>query len=411
MYLYHKDGQIKLVSDKPVSVEGLSEVLVDVGRNSPRKVIRNFVIRNNRLLAKGQKVDKDKLKIAMVGVWGIPCGIATYTGFLVGALREAGHEVTIFAEHGQKEVPDPSVIRCWKRGQSLSKLTRELKTYDPDVIFIQHEYGIFPDARRWTNFISQIQDYNYHVTLHSVYKHRDKSVCESICKSIIVHSEIAKEVLIEKGIVSNIQVIPHGCVEIPDTRRLWNIYKSPHTVLQFGFGFEYKGWEVSLEAISILKEKYPDIFYLILFSESDFVQEVHDSQYQKVVDLVQAKGLEEHVSIIRGFQPDSSLSNFLRTIKIAIFPYTAHPDHVVYGSSGAARLALANGTPTIVSRVPLFYDLAGILPRISTAEELAAEIDTLFSNEAAYRKQIEKQRAFVKKNNWNSTAQRYLAIV
>jgi glycosyltransferase involved in cell wall biosynthesis len=411
MYLYHKDGQIKLISDRPVVMKGLSEVSVGIGRHSPQQIIRDFVIHNNKLVAKGQKIDKTKLKIAMVGVWKIPCGIATYTEFLVEALREAGHEVMIFAEHDLKAESDPSVIRCWKRGQNLSKLVSEIKKYDPDTIFIQHEYGIFPDARKWTSFISQIQNYNHHVVLHSVYKHKDKSVCETICKSIIVHSDIAKEVLIEKGIESTIYVIPHGCIEVEDTSRLWNIYKSPHTVLQFGFGFEYKGWDISLEAISILKEKYPDIFYLILFSESPFVQEIHDSQYQKVVELIEQKGLAENVSIVRGFQSDVSLSNFLRTVRIAIFPYTAHPDHVVYGSSGAARFSLANGTPTIVSRVPLFYDLAGVLPRVDTAEELAAEIDALFSSNITYRKQVEKQQAFVKKNNWKNAAQKYLSIV
>lgn len=411
MYLYHKDGRITLVSRTPLYAEGLSEVSVGIGRHSPKQIIQDFVIKDGKLVAKRRRLDKKKLRIAMVGVWGIPCGIATYTEFLVLALRAAGHEVTLFAEHDQNAVEDPSVVRCWKRGNSLIGLAKALKQHDPDVIFIQHEYGIFPDARKWTGFISQIQDFNYYVVLHSVYKHRDKAVCEAICKNIIVHSEVAKEVLIEKGIESNIQVIPHGCVEIEEVHRLWNIYRSPHTILQFGFGFEYKGWEVALDAVALLKEKYPDVFYLILFSESNFVPEIHDSQYQRIVGLIESKGLEENVSVIRGFQSDDSLANFLRTVRVAIFPYTAHPDHVVYGSSGAARLSLANGAPTIVSKVPLFSDLEEVLPRVENAEELAAEIDKLFSNGSAYHKQVRKQREFVRKNSWALTAQRYVEVL
>jgi glycosyltransferase involved in cell wall biosynthesis len=411
MYLYHEDGRIRLVSSKPLHAEGLAEVSVGIGRRSAKQIIQDFVIKDGKLIAKKRQIDKTKLRIAMVGVWGIPCGIATYTEFLVQELRAAGHEVTIFAEHTQEEKEESNVVRCWSRGQSLTKLVRALKKHDPDVIFIQHEYGIFPDARKWTGFISQIQDFNHYVVLHSVYKHRDKAVCEAICKNIIVHSEIAKQVLVEKGIVSNIQVIPHGCVEIEEVNRLWNIYRSPHTVLQFGFGFEYKGWDVALDAVTILKEKHPDIFYLILFSESNFVPEIHNAQYQRIVDLIQEKGLEEHVAVIRGFQSDESLTNFLRTVRVAIFPYTAHPDHVVYGSSGAARMALANGTPTIVSKVPLFYDLDGILPRVESAEELAAEIDKLFSSNVAYRKQVKKQQEYVQQNSWAITAQRYVDVV
>jgi glycosyltransferase involved in cell wall biosynthesis len=411
MYLYHEDGRIRLVSSKPLHAEGLAEVSLGIGRRSAKQIIQDFVIKDGKLVAKKRQIDKTKLRIAMVGVWGIPCGIATYTEFLVQELRAAGHEVTIFAEHTQEEKEESNVVRCWSRGQSLTKLVRALKKHDPDVIFIQHEYGIFPDARKWTGFISQIQDFNHYVVLHSVYKHRDKAVCEAICKNIIVHSEIAKQVLVEKGIVSNIQVIPHGCMEIEEVNRLWNIYRSPHTVLQFGFGFEYKGWDVALDAVAILKEKHPDIFYLILFSESNFVPEIHNAQYQRIVDLIQEKGLEEHVAVIRGFQSDESLTNFLRTVRVAIFPYTAHPDHVVYGSSGAARMALANGTPTIVSKVPLFYDLDGILPRVESAEELAAEIDKLFSSNVAYRKQVKKQQKYVQQNSWAITAQRYVDVV
>lgn len=411
MYLYHKDGRIKLVSSTPICTDGLSEVSVGIGYHSPKQIIRDFVIKDGKLVRKERRLNKKKLKIAMVGVWDIPCGIATYTEFLVNALRDAGHEVTIFAEHSQDEKEEPFVVHCWKRGESLTKLAKALKRHDPDVIFIQHEYGIFPDARKWTGFISQIQDYNYYVVLHSVYKHRDKAVCEAICKNIIVHSDVAKQILMEKGIDSNIQVVPHGCLEISEVGRLWNIYRSPHTVLQFGFGFEYKGWDVALNAIALLKEKYPDIFYLILFSESNFVPEIYDLQYQRILDLIQEKELEENVSVIRGYQSDDSLANFLRTVRIAIFPYTAHPDHVVYGSSGAARLALANGTPTIVSKVPLFYDLEEVLPRVEGAEELALEIDKLFSSSAEYKNQVKKQKEFVRNNSWAITAQRYVDVV
>jgi glycosyltransferase involved in cell wall biosynthesis len=411
MYLYHEDGRIRLISRTPLQAEGLAEVSLGIGRHSAKQIIQDFVIKDGKLIAKKRQIDKTKLRIAMVGVWGIPCGIATYTEFLVQELRAAGHEVTIFAEHSQSAVEEPFVVRCWSRGESLAKLTKSLKKHDPDVIFIQHEYGIFPDARKWTGFISQIQDYNYYVVLHSVYKHRDKAVCEAICKNIIVHSDLAKEVLLEKGIASNIQVIPHGCMQITEVHRLWNIYRSPHTILQFGFGFEYKGWDVALDAVAILKETHPDIFYLILFSESNFVPEIHNAQYQRIVDLIQSKGLEEHVAVIRGFQSDESLANFLRTVRVAIFPYTAHPDHVVYGSSGAARLALANGTPTIVSKVPLFYDLGETLPRVENAEELAAEIDKLFSSNVAYRKQVKKQQEYVQRNTWAITAQRYVDVI
>ena len=53
---------------------------------------------------------------------------------------------------------------------------------------------------------------------------------------------------------------------------------------------------MALDAIDILKEKYPDIFYLILFSESPFAMEYHDAEYERLKELVEAKDLTENVA-------------------------------------------------------------------------------------------------------------------
>src|SRR5574338_4483 len=193
MYIYHENGRIRLVSSSRLSVCGLEEFEVAGDFDSPQNLVRNFRVRNNQLVPKRKSISGERLKIAMVGVWDIPCGIATYTSFLVDELRKTNNEVQVFAEHNDTDKEGAGVVRCWKRGESLKELSRRLKDYDPDVIYIQHEYGIFPDAREWTKFISSIQDFNYHVVLHSVYYHKDKTVCEAICKNIIVHTDIAKK--------------------------------------------------------------------------------------------------------------------------------------------------------------------------------------------------------------------------
>lgn len=412
MYIYHKNEQIIIISKTRLNAVGLDELEVDLGRADLKEVMRNHKVQDGKLVCKSREIDcTTKLKVAIVGVWDIPCGIATYTKSLVEEFKLLNHEVKVFTEYAGGRLDTSDVVHCWNRGESLKGLFRKIQDFAPDVIFIQHEYGIFPDARHWSKLISLLQDYNYYVVFHSVYNHKDKAVCEAICKNIIVHTEAAKQVLQDKGITANIQVIPHGCLELEETRRLWNIYRSPHTIVQFGFGFAYKGWDVALDAVQILKEKYPDVFYLILFSESPFVKEFHDIEYQKIVRLVEEKGLEDNVAVIRGFQSDQSLNNFLRTARVAVFPYTAHPNHVVYGSSGAVRLAISNNTPVVVSTVPLFYDLEGVVPRAANAVELAVEVDKLFSDFKYYLSVIKKERRFIKENRWDKIALKYLAAV
>src|SRR4029077_18184340 len=103
------------------------------------------------------------------------------------------------------------------------------------------------NARYWLSFIAEMQRYKTFVTLHSVYRHRDKTICEAAISNIIVHTDIAKTVLKdEKKIPGNVEVIPHFCIECEDTTKLWNLYHSDHTLLRIGFGFRYKTFEQAI---------------------------------------------------------------------------------------------------------------------------------------------------------------------
>lgn len=409
MYIYHKKGKIHAVSNSPLIIEG-EELRTRKFGISHEEVLRGYKIEDDQLVPKNRKIDPKSAKIAFISVWGIPCGIATYSQYLVNEMRNINPRIKVFAEKYEGAVDTIEISHCWQRGKSPKRLIKEIHKYNPDIIYIQHEYGMFPDARRWTQLISALEKYKTYVTLHSVYKHKDKTVCEAICSNIITHSEIAKEVLQEKGILGKVNVIPHGCVELEETARLWNIYRSKHTMIQFGFGFEYKGWDVALKAVKILKDKYPDVFYIMLFSESQFVKEHHNMQYDKLKELIESYDLEDNVALIRGFQSNEAINRFLRTARVAVFPYTANPEHVVYGSTGAARIAIANGTPAVVSKVPLFSDLEGVLPRAKDAKELAEETSKLFDDWKYYLRVVEKERKFVEENNWAITAKRYLQM-
>ncbi len=410
MYVYHNDGRIIGVSSTALTLDA-EELQVQSLPVNTERLVRDFKVEHGTIVRKFRKVDPEHARIAFVSVWGIECGISTYSEFLVTAMRKLGVEVVVFAETYEGAVDDENTVYCWNRGHDLSRLQAALKEYDPDFIFVQHEYGIFPDARHWTKFVSFLDHYNYVVALHSVYWHKDKTVCEAVCRRIIVHSEIGKEVLRAKGIAAPIKVIPHGCIEGKDLTRLWNIYRSRHTMMQFGFGFEYKGWTTALEAVRLLKDRYPDIFYLILFSESKFSVDYHNSQFAKLERLIEEQGLSEFVAVIRGYQPEPVIDIFLRTVRVAVFPYTSHPDHVVYGSTGAARIAMANGTPTVTSTLPIFDDLKGIVPQVEDAEQLAAVIDKIFSDPAYYESLRTKALEYVAATSWEQSAKQYLEVL
>jgi glycosyltransferase involved in cell wall biosynthesis len=368
----------------------------------------------------GKKVvRKDKkLKIAMICNWDQECGISTYSKYLVDSLRPKVEDVRIFSEITEKSNTDPNVHQCWERGKSMAACMAAIQQYDPDFVLVQHEFGIFPRAPYLLQMLQQLDHYPYAVVLHSTYEHLDKSVCTAAMRNILVHTNLAKETLRKIGNSSMIQVIPHGCVEFPDRKELWNIFGTKHAIVQFGFGFFYKGVDRAIEAVHYLKTSKPerynsgtdDIFYCYYCSENGHTKNIHGEYVNSLNKKIDSLGLQDNVVIIKKWNTDQEINNILRTAKLAIFPYLINPGNVVYGASGALRISFANGIPCLASESHLFDEVPG-LPRPDNAHDLAIEIDKVFSDWKYKDALIMNQDAYVHENTWDKTTDRYLEAI
>jgi glycosyltransferase involved in cell wall biosynthesis len=418
-----ENDKIKVVSDYKISSDNikivqLPEELWDV---SPDVLITKYKYKNNKFVSKSDKLQIENLKIAFVSNWKMKCGIATYAENLWSEVIDYINDYKFFIEKrdnylspldtvGSKKIDPQNVIPCWERGKSLQNLVLEIKKYNPDVIWIQHEFGLWSNAAFWLSMLTQLSDYRVIITMHSVFHHRDKTICEAAMPEIVVHSQGAYEVLKnEKKVSGKVNIIPHGCFPPDNQEKLWNFYKSDHTFMQFGFGFRYKGWENAIKTVAILKNKFPSVFFTGLFSESDFSFSEHQIYYDELMSLVKSLKIEENVAIIRGFQSEETLDSYLRTNKATLFPYISHPVHEVYGSSGAAREAMSKGVPVITSSVNHFTDLPTI--KADTPEQMAAALEKLFSNSKASKEQIEIQNRYLKENTWEKVALKYINLI
>ena len=410
--------QIKVVSDEHFFSEKLNVVELP---EEIREVSGKTLITDYRFIAGKfipiKKKNKENIKVAFVSNWKMACGIATYSEAISTAIIPyindfcffiEDNEMTDVSKVGGIEYDESKFIACWKRGKPLDNLAQKIKEYDPDVVLIQHEFGIFSPATYWLALLTQLSDYRVIVIMHSVYHHIDKIVCEAGIPEMIVHLDDAKKALVDKGINSKIYVIPHGCDSPKEQNKLWNIYKSDHTIVQFGFGFRYKRFDTAIKAIGLLKEKYPDIFFTTLFSESVNNKTEHDFYFNELKELITTLYLENNVAIVRGFQNDTVIDAYCRTNKIAIFPYGSHPEHKVYGASGAARMAMAKGLPIVTTNIPHFSDLPSI--KAETAEEMAQAIDALFSDKQKVANQVSIQNEYLIKNSWDEIARKYVQI-
>jgi glycosyltransferase involved in cell wall biosynthesis len=372
-------------------------------------LIINYRVRNGQFKNKNNIFPANELKIGFVSDWKIHCGIAQYGEKLCSELVKYVNDVKIFAEIGVADGYEANVIRCWERGEPMMDLVRAIKEYDPDVVLINHEHGIFPDARHWLSLMNQLSEYRIIVIEHSVFHHKDKTICEAAMPEIIVHLEGAKKVLKEEKKVSGIvYVIPHGsspCV----AGKLWNMYHSDRTFLQVGYGFHYKQYQACIKAVAILKQKYEDVFFTGIFSESDYAKLDHQLYYNELMALVSELGVEENVGIIRGYQSDEALDSYFRTNVATVFPYVSSIEHEVFGASGAVRTAMSKGLPVITSNVNHFSDVPSI--KANTPEEIAVALEKVFDN-AEYREaQVKKQCKYIEETSWENVGKMYRDVL
>lgn len=417
-----KNNRIIIVSDKPFNHDGILtlEVPPELDNISSNDLFLYCKFQNGIIINKKAQKSAKQLKVALVGNWKMKCGISTYAENLWGEVVKHLGDFKLFIEKnenftgdihsiGNQIVPSDKIVDCWKRGESLQSLVTEIKKYNPDIVWIQHEFGLWPNAGYWIAMMNQLSDYRVIVTMHSIFHHQDKTICEAAIPEIVTHLQGGLNVLkFEKQIPGKVYVIPHGCFPFSKEDKLWNFYKSDKTFLQFGFGFRYKGWENSIRATAFLKKKYPDVFFTGLFSESDFNRIEHQIYYDELMHLVDQLNITENVGIIRGYQSEVSLDSYLRTNQAAIFPYVSHPEHEVFGASGAARLSMAKGLPVVTSSVNHFSDVPTL--KADSPEEIADALEKIFIDQNFKAQQIDKQIRYLNENSWENIAKKYICL-
>jgi hypothetical protein len=378
-------------------------------------LIAHYRVKDGVFVSKKERKPAKELKVALVCNLG-ECGISTYSKFLFNELTPLLGDYKLFVEYNDHlnlegaNFPADKIVQCWKRGESLIPLTKQLREYDPDVILIQHEWGIFPNAAYFIAMLTQLSEYRVITIMHSIFRdHFDKLIVLGAIQEMVVHLKDAKEDLLEKKkLRAKIHMIPHGSYPYSE-KRLWPFYKTPHTILQQGFGFSYKNFAETIRACALLKDKYPDLFLTLLISENENNLLGHQLHFQELLALIDKLEMQESVGIIRGFQSEQVVDAYLRTNRIAVYPYKLEPNHMVWGASGSARQSFSANIPTITSSIPHFSDLPSI--KADTDEDIAKEIDRLFSDEQAYKEQLTKQKEYVLANSWKITADRYVAML
>lgn len=394
------------------------ETETDFPETNPTHVTEHYCVRQGRLIKKSDlaSLPSKELRVAIVSQYGINCGIATYTKYLADEMRPLVKDLRILAEDADPEdcLDDArdNVVRCWKREGDYLRILKQAQEFEPDVIFIQHEYGSFSNGAQWNALVGHLSvQWRTIVVLHSVYQHPDKLIFESPCHEIIVHSGSGRDLLKQRGIThAPISHVPHGCMDPIHIDVKFSKIESKHAIFQYGFGYEYKGWENAIAIVEILSKRYPDLIYNGVFNVSKFSESFNNQYYDKLMQKVRDKNLEKHFVLHKGFRSEPVLLSYMAQSQVNLFPYWNHPEWRVHGASGAVRLALASGTPTIAGDVPFFSEFKGHIPVCNTIQEYVDTIVAIFEDPEYRASVVASTQRFIEGRTWKKIAQWYLEV-
>ena len=275
------------------------------------------------------------------------CGIATYTQFLSDAMKSLEKEVVIVSQDGAKGdnvfptfSPQDHNI-AMKMFEVTSKLT-------PDVVHIEHEYGLFGSGRgvQIVDFLIRCRLYNLPVvmTLHTVYDKLDvyeKMMLENFilnCSAIIVHEKYQKQVLVEHfGSADKIHVIPHGireCKRYPNAKKLLGI-ENKKVALLIGYFRPTKRFDRIVKIFPKVVERNKDALLLIAgkvrgvdFPEyqNDFFEEINNSP------------VRDNILVLRGQFPQHTFDIIMSAADLIAMPYTVGSQSGILAQSSAFYL-------------------------------------------------------------------------
>ncbi|MDD4498019.1 MAG: glycosyltransferase family 4 protein [Methanosarcinaceae archaeon] len=215
---------------------------------------------------------------------------------------------------------------------------------------------------------------------------------------ILCYTEAEKKELLKLGINSQkIKVIHNGIntdLFVPAKKPCFEQKR----LLWIGRYANGKGVESLIEALSILKSRYPDISLTMVGRGPD-----KDKIVQKIQDL----SLGENITL-KDFVPNSEIVDLYHNSSVFVLPSLEE------GVPRTILEAMACGVPVVCSSLPQLVDLvegSGFLVPVKDPEALAEKISEILSDSTLAKKLGENGRINVVNNySWEDTIQRTIKL-
>jgi len=290
------------------------------------------------------------MRVVMVSPWGSArCGLRSYSKCLAEELSR--YVELIVVPHYRYAQPTVEYAR-W--------LTERVNRLGPDVVHIQHEYGVWNpwDPGVFLEFLRLVKGRKV-VTMHSTGFPIEKAISD-LCDAVVVHNRHMFSVF--QGDKGKCFIIPHGCKLIDTSkevaRRRLGVKPNAYLVGVFGFIDPRKGHDIALEAYSRLRGR----------AEMVFVGGWHSDRLPPYTVEILRRAKEMGVKVT-GYVDDQAFELWLSAVDVVL-----HPARVA-SESGIVSAALGAGKPIVVADHPAFHGKLAV--RFRSVGELAEILERL----------------------------------
>ena len=308
--------------------------------------------------------------VALIGTY-LPrqCGIATFTAHLAAAIldNDPNIDCSIVAMNDRPEGYEyPPTVRFQINQDRLNEYDLAadfLNLRDPDIVCLQHEYGIF-GGQRGGFIVELVQDLKIPLitTLHTVL--RDPSLQErqiiarlsELSHKLVVMSERGADFLRDMYHVpeSKIDLIHHGILDVPfldpDPGKSKVVAPDRIVILSFGLLSPGKGIEYMVDALPEIVSAHPEVLYFIIGATHPHLRAESGEDYRLSLHLrAKELGVADHIVFHDRFLEQDELLEFIQATEIYVTPYL-NEAQIVSGT-----LAYALGAGKAVVSTPYWY--------------------------------------------------------
>ena len=346
----------------------------------------------------------------------IECGIATYTQSLNDSLRALENETFVMSQFGAQ---GEQVFPIYHPDQPFASNVFATSTrMTPDVVHIQHEYGLY-GPQRGVEVIDlmlryRLVDIPVVVTLHTVYtelKREEKLILSHVVQdstAIIVHEEFQKKTLVENfGAESKIHVIEHGVREmspIPNAKQKLGL-EGKKVIMLCGYFRKTKGFHRVLDFFPAICEQNPGAVLVV----AGKIRGIEAQEYQQqLFTQLNESSVEDRIVFLRGQFPQYTFDTILSAADVMVMPYE------VGAQSGMMAQCFAMNCPVVASDLPAFrllIDRSGGGVICQTDEDYVKAISQLINDPAEHQKLRDSISRYVKdRANWSAIAQKHIEV-